>query len=123
MRRVHAHAEAVAEHLPSGGELYALLMKHSFADDRACARAVSALPLRYLGMLGPRARTERILSDPDLSAWLDDDRLFAPVGLDTGTEGAEQVAISILGELLAVRSGRSGAPLRDRCTPIHAALG
>jgi xanthine/CO dehydrogenase XdhC/CoxF family maturation factor len=49
-----------------------------------------------------------------------DERVYAPVGLDIGTDGAEQVALAIVAELLAVRSGRRPRSLRDRVAPIHA---
>ena len=42
------------------------------------------------------------------------------VGLDIGTDGAEQVALSVLAEILAVRSGRGARSLRERRVPIHA---
>ena len=48
-----------------------------------------------------------------------DERLFAPVGLDLGADGPEQVAVSIVAELLAVHSGRSPRHLRDRAEAIH----
>jgi xanthine/CO dehydrogenase XdhC/CoxF family maturation factor len=50
-------------------------------------------------------------------------RIFGPVGLDIGTDGAEQVALSVLAEILAVRSGRQPQSLRDRRAPIHATGG
>jgi len=43
------------------------------------------------------------------------------VGLDVGTDGAEQVALSVIAEILAVRSGRRVDSLRERQAPIHAA--
>jgi xanthine/CO dehydrogenase XdhC/CoxF family maturation factor len=45
--------------------------------------------------------------------------VHAPAGLDLGADGAEQVATSIVAEILAVLHGRSGGPLRDRPGPIH----
>jgi xanthine/CO dehydrogenase XdhC/CoxF family maturation factor len=51
---------------------------------------------------------------------VDESRIYGPVGLDIGTDGAEQVAMAIIAEMLAVRSGRRPASLRDRRAPIHA---
>ena len=74
----------------------------------------------YLGILGPRDRTDRLLAelDPPLGAG-DLSVLHAPAGLDIGADGAEQVATAIVAEILAVLHGRGAGPLRDRPGPIH----
>ena len=91
-----------------------------FADDTNYLRALLQTPAGYIGMLGPRQRTERILTRLRADGPLDTSRIYAPVGLDIGTDGAEQVALAVLAEILAVRSGRLPQSLRDRRTPIHA---
>jgi len=45
--------------------------------------------------------------------------LFAPVGLDIGADGPEQVAVSIVAELLAVNARREPTHLRARAGGIH----
>ena len=78
--------------------------------------AVRRRPPAYLGLLGPRARREEILSNlPDEARA----RAYGPVGLDVGAEGAEQIALSVIAEALAVRAGRHGGHLRDRTKPLH----
>jgi xanthine/CO dehydrogenase XdhC/CoxF family maturation factor len=100
---------------------FAVVMTHDFADDLAYLRVLLDTPLRYIGMLGPRARTERIVAALEREGiGVDRSRLYAPVGLDIGTDGAEQVAIAVIAELLAVRSGRAPRSLRERTAPIHA---
>ena len=47
------------------------------------------------------------------------DRVFTPVGLDLGADGPEQIAVSIVAELLAARSGRQPHHLRERQSGIH----
>src|SRR6185312_13232590 len=82
------------------------------------------LPLLYLGLLGPRKRAERLLEQiGSASAGIGpaaERRLHAPVGLDLGAEGAEEVALSILAEMRATLAGRDARPLRERREPIHA---
>lgn len=45
--------------------------------------------------------------------------LHAPVGLDVGAEGPEEIALSIVSEIQAALAGRAGGPLRDRAGPLH----
>ncbi len=99
---------------------FCVVMTHDFADDAAYLRALLRTPARYLGVLGPRQRTERILSRLRAEGPVDESRVYGPVGLDIGTDGAEQVALAVLAEMLAVKSGRQPQSLRARRVPIHA---
>jgi xanthine/CO dehydrogenase XdhC/CoxF family maturation factor len=96
-------------------------MTHDFADDAAYLGALLQTPVGYIGMLGPRQRTERILTRLGVTAPDDLARIYGPVGLDIGTDGAEQVALAVVAEMLAVKSGRQPQSLRDRRAPIHVA--
>jgi len=106
--------------LPLDAECYAVVMNHNFADDQAYVRALLKTPVVYIGMLGPRQRTERILRNLGAEGSLDEGRVYGPVGLDIGTDGAEQVALAVIAEILAVRSGRRARSLRERQAAIHA---
>ena len=99
---------------------FCVVMTHDFADDAAYLRALLQTPARYIGVLGPRQRTERILNRLRAEGPIDESRIFGPVGLDIGTDGAEQVALAVLAEMLAVKSGRHPQSLRERRAPIHA---
>ncbi len=105
------------------GDTFVILMTHNYLHDLALLRGLLGSPARYVGMLGPRRRTERLLADlAKEGITLDDaarERLFAPVGLDLGAESPEEIALSLLAEVLAVRNGRSALRLRDRRGPIH----
>ena len=74
-------------------------------------------------MLGPRQRTDRIMRTVSADVPFDTGRVYGPVGLDVGTDGAEQVALAIIAEILAVRGGRSPASLRRRAAAIHVSTG
>jgi xanthine dehydrogenase accessory factor len=113
---VDSAGDRLAGVLPLDAACYAIVMTHNFADDHAYLRALLGGPVAYIGMLGPRQRTERMLHD--LGA--DDARVYGPVGLDIGTDGAEQVALAVIAEILALRAGRGARSLRDRAAPIHA---
>ena len=97
--------------------------RHHYADDREYLRALLDTSVAYIGILGPRQRTDRILRQLAARGPVDESRVYGPVGLDIGTDGAEQVAISALSEILAVRSGRELTSLRERRQPIHADVG
>ena len=94
---------------------FAVVQTHALSHDRDWVRALASQPLVYLGLLGPRVRREQVLRDVEVEA----DRLFAPVGIDLGADGPEQIAVSIVAELLAVNARRSGGHLRERAGGIH----
>jgi xanthine dehydrogenase accessory factor len=109
--------EAAADSLAPDRRTAAILMSHNYLRDIAYLRSFVDKPLAYLGVLGPRGRTEQMLAEigtPELIT-----RLHAPAGLDIGAEGPEEVAHAIIAEILGVTRGRTGAPLRDRSGSIH----
>jgi xanthine/CO dehydrogenase XdhC/CoxF family maturation factor len=116
-RLVLRRPEAGLEGLGMGRRCYAVVQTLSLAHDREWVRALLHSPVAYLGLLGPRGRREDLLEEIGARPG---DRLFAPVGLDLGADGPEQVAVSVVAELLAVESGRSPRHLRDRTGAIHA---
>jgi xanthine/CO dehydrogenase XdhC/CoxF family maturation factor len=92
-------------------------MTHSLRHDTEWVRRWSATDVAYVGVLGPRARTERILEAVPAAR---DGRVYGPVGLDLGADGPEQVAISIVAELLSVCSRREPRHLREKELQVHA---
>jgi xanthine dehydrogenase accessory factor len=109
--------EEAASVLASDLRTAVILMSHNYLRDIAYLRSFLDAPVAYLGVLGPRGRTEQMLAEigaPDAIAGL-----HAPAGLDIGAEGAEEVAHAIVTEILAVTHARSGGSLRDRRAPIH----
>ncbi|MGH7548409.1 MAG: XdhC family protein [Gemmatimonadales bacterium] len=119
-RLVQSDATELTERLALDEASYAIVMTHTFADDQAYLRALLRAPVSYIGMLGPRQRTERIMRTLSAEGPLDESRVYGPVGLDIGTDGAEQVALSVIAEILGLRSGRRARSLRERRAPIHA---
>ncbi len=94
-----------------------VLMSHNYLRDIAYLGALLDLPLAYLGVLGPRGRTEQMLDELGHPEAMN--RLYAPAGLDLGAEGPEEVAHAIVAEILAVTRRRQGGLLRERRAPIH----
>lgn len=94
-----------------------VVMNHSYPRDAAVLGALSRGPLRYLGVLGPRQRTGRLLADlgGESRPW----NVFAPIGLDLGAQTPESIALAIMSEIHLVLNGAGGGSMRDRPGPIH----
>jgi xanthine/CO dehydrogenase XdhC/CoxF family maturation factor len=119
-RLVDAEPRHVGSATDAGEWSAAVVMSHDLLRDAAFVEGLLGRGLTYLGVLGPRDRTERLLSElaePPTEADLR--VLHAPAGLDIGADGAEQVATAIVAEILAVLHGRSGGRLRERTGSIH----
>lgn len=94
-----------------------LLMSHNYLADREALERVlaSAEAPGYLGVLGPRSRTKRLLSEivPRGRAAETAAEIRTPAGLDIGADTPEEIALSIVAEILAVRHKRGGRALRE----------
>lgn len=117
VRRFALRAEDGVGSLPLGRDAFAVVKTHSLAHDRDWVGRLLRTEVPYIGVLGPRARVEEILAAVGAER---DGRVFGPIGLDLGAEGPEQVALSVVAELLAVRAGRTPGHLRARKGAIHA---
>lgn len=100
-----------------------ILMAHDYKTDKHNLPKALTTPAAYIGMLGPRVRSEKIwqeLTDEGKSISQEDmERIHAPVGLDIGAVTPEEIALSLIAEVKAALSGRDGAFLRLRQTAIH----
>jgi xanthine/CO dehydrogenase XdhC/CoxF family maturation factor len=112
--------EDIADRIPWSRRTAVVLMTHNYLHDREILSALLDQPVGYLGLLGPRRRAEKLLSeigDGAAAALLG--RLHAPAGLDIGADTPGEIAMSIVGEIKAVLSGREGGLLRNRKGSIH----
>lgn len=120
-----ARPESVSKSLSLSKRTLTLVMTHNYTHDRALLKFLLASSAAYIGVLGPRKRTERILqelanSDRGFAFRGDHDpRLHAPAGLDIGAETPLEIALAIVAEMRAVLAARVGGNLRDRQAPIH----
>jgi xanthine/CO dehydrogenase XdhC/CoxF family maturation factor len=115
--------QGAAAHLEVRPRTAALLMSHSYKYDLAILAELLPTDLGYLGILGPRKRTEKMLAELAQAGQAVTEaqlaRLYSPVGLDLGAEGAEEIAVAVVAEVLAAFQQRPGSFLRDRPEPIH----
>jgi xanthine dehydrogenase accessory factor len=118
-QRLLARPDDPAIVLPPAERSLAVVKTHSLAIDREWVRRLLAAGLPYVGVLGPRARTEGILREIGATEPADFSRVFGPVGLDLGADGPRQVAVSIVAELLAFIARREPRHLFERQEAIH----
>ena len=104
---------------------YVVVMSHNYLRDRDYLRSLLGSDAAYVGMLGPKARLERLLGDLSSDGELPEaslERVYGPAGLDLGAEGPEEIAAAIVAEILALVRNRSAGFLKDRDAPIHPRL-
>ena len=126
--RFSRNAEVVIDwpdHYLQGQELgprdVVLVFTHDPKFDEPALTAALATDAGYIGALGSR-RTQERRAERLRDAGLDERsiaRIHAPCGLDVGARTPSETAISILAEVIAVRTGRTGESLRDTSGPIH----
>jgi len=98
----------VARTFAAGPGSAVVVMSHNLERDRGYLSQALQSPAAYIGMLGPRERTRRLL------AGRRDERVHGPVGLDIGSQTPEEIALAILAEIMAVQSNRQAGFLSQR---------
>ncbi len=113
-RLIKSGPEEALKNLSLDDETYLVVLgEHEF--DVPSLKEALKTPVKYIGMIGSRRRIatafEKIL---ELGFEKEDlKKVYAPVGLDIGAETPEEIAISILAEILAVKKGGSLRHLRE----------
>ena len=134
----HRAAYATAERLPAADEIIAsgvedlsdyffrdetsvaVIMTHNYERDRAILRRLLNSSCLYIGALGPKKRTEKLLEE--IGENFDEKqlkKLHAPIGLDIGANTPEAIALAIVAEIQSVLSSRDGGFLRNRIGSIY----
>lgn len=97
----------------------AVAMSHNYLYDLEFLQTISTIPLKYLGILGPKKRSDRLLQDLSYKGNVVESELYSPVGLDIGADNPETIALAIIAEIQAVTQNRQGGFLKHRLAPIH----
>lgn len=117
---VHQLADDELSDLETDDRTAIVLMTHHYERDRYNLSAVLSSEAFYVGALGPKRRTEQLLSEIDQKFTTEQlARLYAPAGLDIGADTPEGIALSIIGEIQGVLANRNGGNLRDRKGSIY----
>ena len=109
--------------VPMGAGTHLVLVTRGHKYDFEALRDVLARPEwpRYVGMVGSRRRVRAALEQLAREG-ISPERLravHAPVGLDVGAETPEEIAVAIAAEIVLVRRGGTGTPLRDRARVVE----
>lgn len=98
----------------------AILMSHSLQTDKKNLELLANSNLKYIGLLGPKIRTVKMLDEIKESGLeINPSQIFGPTGLDLGATTPEEIALSIVAEIKAVFSDRKGGFLKERTLPIN----
>lgn len=90
---------------------YVLLMSHQYQRERELLELLAGSSCAYIGIMGTKGRSARLLEG--LPTFMN---LHTPVGLPIGSDGPEEIAVSILAELIAIRRGKAkpqSQPLKE----------
>jgi len=108
---VVAELDALADSVKVGPESYILVMTRGHAEDLTVLSWAITTPARYVGVLGSRSKRAAFmkeLAERDIPEHVRD-AVRMPVGKDIGAETVEEIAVSIIAELIEVRRERSRA--------------
>jgi xanthine dehydrogenase accessory factor len=127
--RFPAAAEIVVDDLPAWivrttlpSHAYVVIVTRGHTNDLEALRALAPRELRYLGLIGSRAKVARIY-DALVTDGMPADvlkRVHAPIGLEIGAVTPQEIAVSILAELIAVKHGKEH-PASMKWTPPQVA--
>jgi len=111
--------EEALKRYPIGSNTYVVLVTRGHKQDELSLRCCLGRGAAYLGMIGSKRRTSTVLQhlrdegfDP-----AELDRVRTPIGLDIGAETPEEIAISIVAEIIMLRRGGTGRPMYWRRGP------
>jgi xanthine dehydrogenase accessory factor len=115
--------EKVLEQITIDERTVFVMMTHNYNYDLAMLKTLLPLKIAYIGMLGPKRKLERMLGElRDEGINLDEENLskiYGPAGLEIGAETPEEIALSIIAEIKAVLSNKTGKSLREKNDGIH----
>jgi xanthine dehydrogenase accessory factor len=115
--------EKVLEQIEIDSQTVFVLMTHNYNYDLAMLKALLVRNVTYIGLLGPKKKLDRMLDEiREEGIAINEEQLkniYGPVGLEIGAETAEEIAVSIIAEIKAVLSGKSGGLLREKHHAIH----
>ena len=115
--------EQFLEHISIDDQTYFVLMTHNYKYDLGILKLLLETNCQYIGILGPKSKLNRMINDLEKEGvFLNEEqlnRIYSPIGLDIGSETAEEIALSIVSEIKAFSTERQGASLKYKSGKIH----
>lgn len=115
--------EQVFENIQIDNQTFFVLITHNYKYDLTMLKLLLQTNCNYIGILGPKTKLNRMLDDlfnegikvteEQLS------RIYGPIGLDIGAETSEEIALSIVAEIKAMMSDKTGTSLKYKTGKIH----
>ncbi|MBB4802295.1 xanthine/CO dehydrogenase XdhC/CoxF family maturation factor [Flavobacterium nitrogenifigens] len=119
----HIKAEQFLENIVVDDRTFFVLMTHNYKYDLAVLKSLFETNCQYIGILGPKSKFNRMLDDLHKEGIVPSEeqlqRVHSPIGLDIGSETAEEIALSIVAEIKAFATERIGTSLRYKKGKIH----
>jgi xanthine/CO dehydrogenase XdhC/CoxF family maturation factor len=118
-----SHPEQTAENINLNENSVAVIMTHNYEHDKNILRVILNSKAIYIGKLGPKRRSENMLSELKEDGFEYDSekmqKFYSPIGLDIGADTPEAIALAILAEIQTVIKNRQGGFLRNRTGSIY----
>ncbi|WP_343694525.1 XdhC family protein [Flavobacterium sp.] len=116
-------AEDFLEDIKIDDQTYFVLMTHNYKYDLAVLKLLLETNCQYIGILGPKTKLNRMLDDlqnEGINVSEEQlERIYSPIGLDIGAETSEEIALSIVSEIKAFSTGKTGTSLKYKTGKIH----
>ena len=131
LKKLHKSTAALAENVYDFKEAdqvvidnhsVVLLMSHDYDKDVALMKVFHPQSPKYIGMLGPKKRAIKIkdeLTEEGMIIDLEAENIHAPIGLNIGANSPEEIAISIISEIIQKFRSGDGQALKFKEGTIH----
>jgi len=115
--RIIADSTRFKDEVKINERTYIVVMNHHIERDQETLKYALQSESPYIGVLGPRKRRIRMMESIQNEGYAFSDeqlgKIRSPIGLDIGSETPEEIAISILAEIIAIKKGHTGGFLQD----------
>jgi xanthine dehydrogenase accessory factor len=123
---VRTHPSGFPEKVALTPRTYVVLMNHHLERDKESLAFVLTANVPYIGVLGPRSRYERMLNalkdESRIPTAKELEKVRNPIGVDIGADTPDEIAVSVMSELIAIRGNYKAGFLNERVGRIHAGL-